>query len=449
MKRHSYPIAGGPLEVKDASGGDGGEGGETKNKAPDTVEIKKALDTFSGTLDAFMKKTDEELKEQKKSFDKKTSDVVTQDEVKKLTTALEEQKKLVENLRLENNRPVLTAPDGTKTQLTDEQMEHKKAFHDWFRKGSGEEKLGELQKKALSVGTDPDGGYTVPVQMETAIDRVITEISEMRNIARVVQVSTASYKKRVSQGGASSGWVGEQGSRPNTDTPTLDVLEYPVMELYANPSATQSILDDSAINIDQWLADEVSIEFAVQEGAAFVNGDGAAKPRGFLTYPTVDNDNWSWGNLGKVITGVAGDWADSSSDPGAETTNIVDLVYSLKPVFRRNARFTMNRKTVSNIMKLRDADGRQLWSSGLRDGQPDRLMGYPIYEMEDMPDIADNAYPIAFGDFQRGYIIVDRIGVRVLRDPFSAKPYVQFYTTKRVGGGIGHYEAIKLLQFAD
>lgn len=445
MKRHSDPYAGGPLEVKDASGGEGGEK-ENKN-APDTVEIKKALNTFSGTLDAFMKKTDEELKEQKKSFDKKTSDVVTQEEVKKLTTALEEQKKLVEGLRLENNRPIMTAPDGTKTQLTDEQMAHKKAFDAWFRKGAGEEGLGELQKKALSVGTDPDGGYTVPVQMETAIDRVITEISEMRNIARVVQVSTASYKKRVSQGGASSGWVGEQGSRPNTDTPTLDVLEFPVMELYANPSATQSLLDDSAINIDQWLADEVSIEFAVQEGAAFVNGDGAAKPRGFLTYDTVENASWAWGKLGYKATGVSGDFADSSSDPGAETTNIVDLVYSLKPVFRRDARFTMNRKSVSTIMKLRDADGRQLWSSGLRDGQSDRLMGYPIYEMEDMPDIAANSLSVAFGDFQRGYIIVDRIGVRVLRDPFSAKPYVQFYTTKRVGGGIGHYEAIKLLKF--
>lgn len=431
----------GPLEIKDATGDEGYQ------KKADTVEIKKALDEFSKTLDAFMKKTDQELAEMKKSTDKKSADVVTQDEVKKLTAALEEQKKLVENLRLENNRPIMTAPDGTKTQLTDEQMEHKKAFENWFRKGAGEGQLGELQKKALSVGTDPDGGYTVPVQMETAIDRVITEVSEMRQIARVVQVSTASYKKRVSQGGASSGWVGEQGSRPNTDTPTLDVLEYPVMELYANPSATQSILDDSAINIDQWLADEVSIEFAVQEGAAFVNGNGAAKPRGFLTYDTVENDNWEWGKLGYKATGVSGNFADSSANPGAETTNIVDLVYSLKPVFRRNARFTMNRKTVSSIMKLRDAEGRQLWSSGLRDGQPDRLMGYPIYEMEDMPDIAANSLSVAFGDFQRGYIIVDRIGVRVLRDPFSAKPYVQFYTTKRVGGGIGHYDAIKLLKF--
>jgi HK97 family phage major capsid protein len=249
----------GPFGIKDETGGD--EGGQKK---ADTVEIKKALDGFSTTLDAFMKKTDDELKEMKKSSDKKSADVVTQDEVKKLTDALEEQKKLVDALRLENNRPIMTAPDGTKAQMTDEQIEHKKAFDAWFRKGAGEDSLGEIQKKALSVGTDPDGGYTVPVQMETAIDRVITEISEMRRIARVVQVSTASYKKRVSMGGASSGWVGEQASRPNTDTPTLDVLEYPVMELYANPAATQSILDDSAISIDQWLADEVSIEFAVQ-----------------------------------------------------------------------------------------------------------------------------------------------------------------------------------------
>ena len=352
MKDVMFSDAGG-LEVKDA-GGQSGSGA-----APDTMEIKRRLDEFSQTLDAFTKKTDQEIKEAKASVDQKTADVVTQDEVKKLTDALEEQKKAVEQLRLENSRPIMTASDGTKAQLTDEQIEHKRAFDKWFRKGH-DENLGEIEAKALSVGTDPDGGYTVPVQTEQAIDRVITEISEMRQLARVVQVSSASYKKRVSQGGATSGWVGEQASRPNTDTPTLDILEFPVMELYANPSATQSILDDSAINIDQWLADEVSIEFAQEEGAAFVNGDGAAKPRGFLSYDKVDNDNWSWGNLGRVITGVDGDWADSSSDPGAETVNIVDLVYALKPVFRRNARFTMNRKTVSSVMKLRDADGRQL-----------------------------------------------------------------------------------------
>lgn len=436
-KFHRNP---GRLEVKDVTGGN------PDDKKSDTVEIKGALDAFSKTLNAFMEKTDKEMAEIKKSADGKSADVVTQAEVKKVTDALIEQKKMIEAMRLENNRPIIMGLDGTKTQMTEDQVEHKKAFDSWFRKGI-EGNLEELQKKALSVGTDPEGGYTVPVQMETAIDRVITEVSEMRQVARVVQVSTASYKKRVSMGGATSGWVGEQTSRPTTDTPTVDVLEFPVMELYANPAATQSTLDDSAINIEQWLSDEVAIEFASQEGSTFVNGNGASKPRGFLSYDGVQNDSWAWGKLGYVLTGVSGDFADSSADPGAETTNIVDLVYSLKPAFRRNARFTMNRKTVATMMKLRDAEGRQLWSSGLREGQPDRLMGYAIHEMEDMPDIAANSYSIAFGDFQRGYTIVDRIGVRVLRDPFSAKPYVQFYTTKRVGGGVSHFEAIKLLKF--
>lgn len=430
---HDYPT--GPLETKEANPDD--------VKKADTVEIKKALSEFSKTLDAFMTKTDDEFKEIKKN----KVDPVTTEEVKKISEALAEQKKQVEALRLDNQRPIFTSTDGTKTQLTEDQVEHKKLFDSWFRKGHNEDDLREIEKKTLSVGTDPDGGYTVPVQMEAAMDRVITEISQMRQIARVVQVSTASYKKRVSQGGATSGWVGEQASRPNTDTPQISMLEFPVMELYANPAATQSILDDSAINIDQWLADEVAIEFAQEEGAAFVNGNGASKPLGFLQTDKVADASWTWKKLGYVTTGVSGDWADSSSDPGAEITNIVDLVYSLKPIFRGNARFTMNRATVASVMKLRDADGRQLWSSGLQEGQPDRLMGYPIHEMEDMPDIGADSYSIAFGDFRRGYLIVDRIGVRVLRDPFSSKPYVQFYTTKRVGGGVDHYEAIKLLKF--
>ena len=426
----------GDLEFKDATGA-GGEGQQN----PDTMEIKKGLDAFSKTLDAFMKKTDEEVAELKKTG---SVDVLTKEEGEKMARDLEEQKKLVEGLRLENNRPMVAGPGGTKTQLTDEQVEYEQKFGGYFRKGRNED---YFEEKTLSVGSDPDGGIVVPVQMEGAIDRVITEISPIRNVARVVQVSSASYKKRISMGGATSGWVGEQASRPNTDTPQFDVLEFPVMELYANPSATQSLLDDAALNIDEWLADEVSIEFAQQEGAAFVNGNGAAKPKGFTQYDMVEEDSWSWGKLGYRNTGVSGDWADSSSDPGAEAANIVDLTYALKPAFRANARFCMNRKSVSSMMKLRDADGRPLWHTNLREGQPDTLMGYPILEAEDMPDIAANSLSICFGDFRRGYTIVDRMGVRVLRDPFSAKPYVQFYTTKRVGGGVSHFEALKFLRF--
>lgn len=436
MKDFMYPE--GPLETKDA--GNGGEGGN----APDTTEIKKQLDAYDKTVQAFMTKTDETIAELKKGKDVDPLDTETG---KKMQKDMDDLKKSIENLRLKEARPVVTALDGTKTELTEDQVEHKKAFDTYFRKGRGEEELREMEQKTLSVGTDPDGGVVVPVQTETAIDRVITEISQVRQIARVVQVSTASYKRLTGQGGANSGWVGEQEARPQTNTPTLAAQEYPVMELYAMPAATQSILDDAAINIDGWLADEVAIEFAYQEGAAFVNGNGADKPTGFLQGTKVANGSWSWGKTGYIATGVSGDWADNTGDPGAEATNIIDLVYGLKPTFRSNARFTMNRSTVASVMKLRDADGRPLWHTNLREGQPDTLMGYPVTELEDMPDIAADSFSIGFGDFQRGYIIVDRIGTRVLRDPFSSKPYVLFYTTKRVGGGLGHYDAIKLLKF--
>lgn len=416
---------------------------DPKPKPVDTVEIKKQLDAFDTTLQAFMKKTDDSVAEIRKGKD---VDPLDTEAGKKMQTELTEIKKTVEAMRLEEARPIITHPDGTKKQMTADEVKHKEEFERFFRKGVESDELQELEKKTLSVGTDPDGGYTVPTQMETAIDRVITEISPIRQIARVVQVSTASYKRRTSLGGATSGWVGEQTSRPQTDTPTIAVQEYPVMELYAMPAATQSILDDSAINIESWLADEVSIEFAFQEGTAFINGNGAARPKGFLQGDIVDEDSWAWGKTGRVKTGAAG--AFKTTAAGDQATNFTDLVYALKPAFRANARFVMNRKTVSEVMKFRDADGRPLWHSGLREGQPDVIHGYPITEAEDMPDIANDSYSIAFGDFRRGYIIVDRIGTRVLRDPFSSKPYVLFYTTRRLGGNLGHFDAIKLLQFA-
>jgi HK97 family phage major capsid protein len=435
MKDFMDQVPHGALETKDA--GDD----PSPSKKADTLEIKKAIDTFMSTVTASFAKTDQEIAELKKATG---VDVLTREEGKRIEDALTEQKKVIEALRLDNNRPAYLGPDGTKTHLSEEQAEYEKKFGGYFRRGRETDWLGE---KALSVGADPEGGYTVPVQMEAAIDQLVREVSPIRSASRVVQVSTASYKKLINMGGATSGWVGEHADRPNTTGPSLSSLEFPVMELYANPSATQSILDDSQISIDNWLADEVALEFAEQEGSAFVNGNGSMKPRGFLQYDMVEEDSWAWGKLGYRATGVAGDWADSSSDPGAEATNIIDLVYALKPAFRSNARFTMNRKTVSAMMKLRDADGRPLWHTNMREGQPDSLMGYPMLEAEDMPDIANNSLSICFGDLRRGYLIVDRVGTRVLRDPFSAKPYIQFYTTKRVGGGVSHYDAMKFLKF--
>ena len=208
------------------------------------------------------------------------------------------------------------------------------------------------------------------------------------------------------------------------------------------PAATSTLLDDSAINIDEWLAQEVETAFAEQESAAFINGDGINKPSGFLTAPTVDEAIWSWGNLGYVPTG-----ADGTLAPTDGSDVLIDTIYALKAGYRQNANFVMNRKTQAELRKLKDADGNYLWQAPAGAGQKAMLMGFPLVEAEDMPDIASNSLSIAFGDFRRGYLVVDRLGVRVLRDPYSAKPYVLFYTTKRVGGGVQDFDAIKLVKF--
>jgi HK97 family phage major capsid protein len=236
--------------------------------------------------------------------------------------------------------------------------------------------------------------------------------------------------------------VAETAARPQTSSPTLDELSFPTAELYAMPAATAALLDDAVVDIDQWIASEVEAAFAEQEGAAFVNGDGANKPRGFLDYTQVADTAWAWGKVGYLLTGVSG--ALPASDP---SDVLIDTVYALKAGYRQNASWVMNRKTQAAIRKLKDADGNYLWQPPATPGGRAMLMGFPLVEAEDMPDIAADATPIAFGDFGRGYLVVDRTGVRVLRDPYSAKPYVLFYTTKRVGGGIQDFEAIKLLKF--
>jgi HK97 family phage major capsid protein len=243
--------------------------------------------------------------------------------------------------------------------------------------------------------------------------------------------------------GPASGWVGETAPRPQTDAPALAEMSFPAMELYAMPAATQALLDDAAVDIEAWISSEVDTVFAEQEGAAFVAGDGINKPKGLLAYTAVADSAWSWGNLGYIATGAAGGFkATAASD------TLIDTIYSLKSGHRQNANFVMNRKTQAEVRKLKDAEGRYLWQPPATAGEAASLVGFPVVEAEDMPDIAANAMAIAFGDFRAGYLVVDRTGVRVLRDPYSAKPYVLFYTTKRVGGGVQNFEAIKLVKFA-
>ncbi len=402
--------------------------------SPAVHDVRDAFDEFMTRFESFKQANDDRLRELEQ---KKTADVVTVEKVDRLNAALDLQQKTVDGLALSLSRP----ERGELSTLTPASRDHKMAFDTYVRRGETGT-LRALEAKALSAQSDPDGGYLVPSETERLIDRVVSEASPIRTIAGVRQIGAASYKKPFATTGAATGWVGETEPRAQTDGPRISELEFPVMELYAMPAATSTLLDDNAVNLDQWIAEEVQTAFAEQEGAAFVSGDGVRKPRGFLSYDTVDNASWAWGKVGYIATGASGAFpVNNPSDV------LLDLVYAVKSGYRANAHFVMNRQTQSQIRKFKDADGHYLWQPSLAAGEAPRLMNVPIAEAEDMPDVGADAFSMAYGDFRRGYLIVDRLGIRVLRDPYSAKPYVLFYTTKRVGGGIQNFEAIKLLKF--
>jgi len=300
-----------------------------------------------------------------------------------------------------------------------------------------------LELKAGLSSASNSAGYVVPPETERAIERRLMAGSPMREIATVRTVGSGVFRKPVSTAGVTAGWVAETAARPETDPATLSLLEFSSADLYACPAATQSLLDDALIDLDEWLAAEVEDAFAAQETAAFVSGDGVNKPKGFLAYATASEGTQTWGQIGTVASGAAGAFA--STNPADK---LIDLIYAPKAQYRPNGRFVMNRRTVSAVRKFKDADGNYVWSPATRPGETASLLGYPVTEIETMPDVAANSLSIAFGDFSRGYLIVDRAGVRVLRDPYSAKPYVLFYTTKRVGGGVQNFDAIKLMKFA-
>lgn len=368
------------------------------------------------------------------------ADVLLDEKVDRINAALDTQMKRIDDLALKSARPVL---ESSRTRIGDSaSREHKSAF-DAYVRGGETHALHVLETKALSVGTNADGGYLVPAELEREIGSRLAVISPIRSIASVREISGNVYKKPFMLTGPATGWVGETAERAQTTSPTLDALSFPAMELYAMPAATASLLDDAAVNIDEWIASEVEMTFAQQEGAAFVTGDGTNKPKGFLASTTVANASWEWGKLGYLASGSAG--AFPEDDP---SDLLVDLIYALKAGYRQNASFVMNRKTQAAIRKFKDTGGGYLWQPPAQVGGRASLMTFPLVEAEEMPDVAANSLSIAFGDFKRGYLIVDRLGVRVLRDPYSAKPYVLFYTTKRVGGGVQDFDAIKLVKFA-
>jgi HK97 family phage major capsid protein len=407
---------------------------ETKAGIPAEAVVTHA--EMMRAFEAFKETNDQRLAEMR------PADILVEEKLARIDSVIEQQTRKLEALELKQARPVLGSERQGADPANQPAIEHKAAFDAYVRSGEAAN-LRALEQKALSVGSNPDGGFLVPPEIENKIGERLFNISPIRSLASVRTISSNVYKKPMMAAGPVAGWVGETDTRPQTASPTLDELSFPAMELYAMPAATTALLEDTAVDIDEWLAQEVDRVFAAQEGAAFVTGDGNNKPKGFLSYNTVENTSWTWGNIGYVASGVAG--AFPSSTP---SDLLVDLIFAVKAGYRQNAVFVMNRRTQSLIRKFKDTTGNYLWQPPATPSGRASLMNFPLYDVEDMPDIAANSLSVAFGDFNRGYLIVDRAGVSVLRDPYTAKPYVLFYTTKRVGGGVQDYDAIKLLKFS-
>ncbi|WP_182085596.1 phage major capsid protein [Aureimonas sp. ME7] len=406
-----------------------------ETKAGGGREGAQAFDDFMEAFDAFREANDDRLDQIEKRM---SADVLTDEKAERISKAMDEHEKRMERLVLKGLRP----PAGGAETASGQPSEHRSAFEAYVR-GGDESRLRRLEEKAMSGLVGADGGFLVPSETEVEIGRRLAAVSPIRGIAGVRTVSSAVLKKPFAITGAQTGWVGQADARPQTAAPQLAELAFPTMELYAMPAATNALLDDAAVDIDAWVGEEVEQAFAAQEGAAFVSGDGVSRPRGFMAYPTVSESNWAWGSVGTVATGSNGAFL-----AGTAADALIDLIYALKAGYRQNASFVMNRRTQSTIRKLKDAEGNYLWQPPTAAGGRATLMGFPVVEAEAMPDIAAGARAIAFGDFGRFYLVVDRQGVRVLRDPYSAKPYVLFYTTKRVGGGIQDFDAAKLLSFS-
>jgi HK97 family phage major capsid protein len=300
------------------------------------------------------------------------------------------------------------------------------------------------EMKAMSGVADDAGGYAVPQEIDAAIDRTLKSISPIRSIANVVKVGSAGYRKLVTSGGTPAGWSAETGARTETDTPTFHEIVPPTGELYAYPAASQAMLDDAAFDVEDWLAQEIAAEFARAEGAAFVNGNGVNRPKGFLqaTLSSAGDATRAFGAVQYVASGAAGEFGSDPQD------RLIDFVATLRAPYRQGAVWVMNSSTAARIRKFKTADGAFLWQPGLQMGVPDTLLGYPVIEAEDMPDISAGSLSIAFGNFKAGYLIAERTETAILRDPYSNKPFVHFYATKRVGGCVSNSEAIKVMRFS-
>ena len=425
-------------------------------------DIKKAagaIDALHAGFEEFKKANDERLAQIEK---KGSADVVTEEKLRKIEADLDKAQRIADDAVLASKRQsrVVTDEHGNTVDLDRKAQDwasmnarrrgtvaasfgaadmdgYKAAFDTFIRKG--EEVMGVEERKALSVGADPDGGYVVNPDISGRIVMKVFESSPMRAYAAVQVISSDALEGLFDLNEASSGWVGETDSRTETNTPQLGKWRIPTYELYAKPKATQKLLDDASINMEAWLASKVAEKFARDEANAFVVGNGVNKPRGFLTY---GSGTTLPGTIEQFPSGVNG--ALAATPDGGDV--LINALYGLKQQYRANATWFMNRASTRLVRKAKDSNGQYVWVPGIAAGQPASLLGYPVAAFEDMPDPATNSLSITVGDMREAYQIVDRLGIRTLRDPYSAKPYVEFYTTKRVGGDVVNFESIKLVK---
>jgi HK97 family phage major capsid protein len=362
---------------------------------------------------------------------------------------MQHQKERIEELESRQRSP-------GRTGVSKRAAEYKSAFVDWIRnKGQSavlEQRMQDLAKAAyeakdITIGTPAAGGFAVPEEIAREIERLEQKLSPVRRLVKVVPTGTSDYKELVNIRGATSGWVGESGSRTATNTPQLRERTPTHGELYAYPQVSEWSLDDIFFNVEQWLAEEVAEAFAIDEGDAVIRGDGTNKPTGMLnTTPTTADDFASPLRAAAVYQYVAS--LSNDSPPVAEILSdaLIDLVYKLNSMYRAGATWVMNSTTTGAVRKLKDLNGQYLWQPGLQMGQPERLLGYPVETWEQMDDIGTNKFPVAFGNFRRGYVLTDRVGLRITRDNISNVGFVRFYVRRREGGCVLNNDAIKFLR---
>lgn len=412
--------------------------------APSLNDIKENQDKILTTFEAFKKSNDERIKQLE---EKGAEDPVTKDQLEKIETELQELKSVRDELdKLAKSAARPGGSGGPGETLTPEQKEHAEAFQTFIRNPEDESAkatLQEIQKKAVATTTDAAGGYAVPEVIAQQVQRNLREINPLRDIVHVVTAGSKDYKELVDLLGTTYGWVGETDSRTETNTSTLGEIAPTFGMLYAYPKASEESLDDIFFDVEAWMVDSITEGFAAGEENAIVNGNGTKKPTGFLNgTPTNEADGTrAFGTLQYVAGGAAAALSD--------TDKFIDLVHTLKRGYRPNARWMMNKLTTGTVMKLKDGDGNYLWKMGdIQAGQPDRLLGYPVTESEEMPDVAADAFPVAFGDFKAGYLLADLVGFRLTRDEITTPGYVKWYARRRLGGNIRKSEAIKLIKVA-